>query len=193
MYTAKQKNRLAQTLSRANGQIDWAAQLLGFNGANYWGRPVSTADGEYGWTGLPETMNEKRQMQVGAFGVYNKHLPYEQWPAPFNRSEIKALGDAKISIFERDGETVIAPLNLKDLVDFTHDPVLYLGSVYEFNAKLDISVAGGGSIKDFAKVQKFYVLDAEWTRVFISTKFRHKASRSKLPTQRQQHSMFQCS
>ena len=167
VFTKKQKNSLTQTLSRANGQIDWAAQLLGFHGDKTWGRPVPKSDGSYNWEGLPATMNEKRQLQVGAFGVYNKNLPYESWPAPFNRSLIKASADAKISIFERDGEFVLAPYGQLNLVDYSQDTILYLGAQYEFNATLDVSIAGGGDYEDYADLTYFYVNDQRWTRLLI--------------------------
>ena len=92
VYSKAQFEKLNTTLTRVNGQIDWTAQMLGFNGPNYWGEPNPKADGEYDWKGLVETMNEKRQMQVGAFGIYNKDQTYENWPSPFNRSLLKASG-----------------------------------------------------------------------------------------------------
>ena len=47
VYTEEQKALLNKTLARANGQIDWAAQLLGYNGPKYWGRPNQKKDGSY--------------------------------------------------------------------------------------------------------------------------------------------------
>ena len=168
VFTRKQKDSLAQTLSRANGQIDWAAQLLGFHGDKTWGRPVPTIDGDYNWQGLPETMNEKRQLQVGAFGIYNKNQSYESWPAPFNRSQIRASGDATISIFEENGETVAAPYGQRDLVNYSHDPIVYVGAEYEFDVDLDIQLAGEGDIDEYATQTNFFVNDQKWTRVLIT-------------------------
>ncbi len=65
-FSEAQRKRLADTLSRANGQMDWTAQLLGFNGPGYWGLPNPKADGSYDWKGLPDTMNQKRQLQATA-------------------------------------------------------------------------------------------------------------------------------
>ena len=72
VYTPQQKFKLNQAIGRTQGQLDWNAQLLGFNGPSYWGKQNLKSDGTYEWQGLPETLNEKRQLQVGAFGVYNK-------------------------------------------------------------------------------------------------------------------------
>lgn len=44
--------------SRVNAQLDFLAQSLGWNGPNY-------------WTNLPETVDQKRQLLGGSFGVYN--------------------------------------------------------------------------------------------------------------------------
>ena len=104
VYTDAQKKALNETLARVNGQIDWTAQLLGFSGPNYWGRPNPKNDGTYNWTGLVETMNEKRQMQVGTYGVFNKHLDYKEWPTPLNREHIGASGDCCFPSFTSEDE-----------------------------------------------------------------------------------------
>ena len=167
VYTRNQKRALAKTLARANGQIDWASQLLGFHGEKTWGRSAPTNEGEYNWDGLPSTMHEKRQLQVGAFGVFNKNLPYESWPSPFNRSAVNASADATISIFEENGLTVIAPYGQRDLVDYSHDPVLYNGGEYEFNNAIEVTLAGDGEIDDYLEKTKFWVADQEWTRIRV--------------------------
>ena len=58
LYSEAQEKKLNETLSRVHGQIDWTAQLLGFSGEKYWGKPSPKADGSYNWTGLPQTMND---------------------------------------------------------------------------------------------------------------------------------------
>jgi hypothetical protein len=60
-YTAAQSEALVKVTDRVNQQIDWLAQLLGWNGANY-------------WNNLPNTLHEKRNFLVGSFGVYNKYI-----------------------------------------------------------------------------------------------------------------------
>ena len=142
VYTEEQKALLNKTLARVNGQIDWSAQMLGFNGPGYWGRPSLKADGTYNWTGLPETMNEKRQMQVGAFGVFNKNLPYEEWPAPFNRTEIRASGDAGFHVWESEGYTKLTPLGQPETVDYSQSGSLYEGATYVFDKEMEFTVSG---------------------------------------------------
>ena len=104
-FTEDQKLRINKTTSRVHGQIDWTAQLLGFNGPNYWGRSNPKEDFSYNWVGLVETMDEKRQMQTGAFGVYNKDKDYSTWPAPFNRSDVKASADYSFHIWDDQRHT----------------------------------------------------------------------------------------
>ena len=53
-----QKAEVTQVENRVSDQLDWVAQLCGFSGANYWGN-------------LPETVDQKRQLLSGTFGVYN--------------------------------------------------------------------------------------------------------------------------
>ena len=167
VFTKEQRDKLNKTLSRVHGQIDWTAQLLGFNGPNYWGQSDPRADFSYNWTGLPETMNEKRQMQVGAFGVYNKDKEYDQWPSPFNRSEIKASGDFNIHVYEKNGFTYLGPAGQGEEIDFRYDPTIFVGSSYVFDAELTLTVQGGGSVENILDVTTFYKEDRIWTRVFV--------------------------
>jgi len=164
VYSHAQKKLLNKTLARVNGQIDWAAQLLGHSGPNYWGVPTPTADGSYGWSGLPETMNEKRQLQLSTFGVYNKGAKYENLPAPFNRSEIKASGDAKIHIFEEDGATILSPYGQKSQADYRYDPRFYAGAEYIFDQEIEYT-AGGRDAKGVVWSQTFYEGEEVYTRV----------------------------
>ena len=155
VFTKEQRDRLNKTLSRVHGQIDWTAQLLGFNGPNYWGQSDPKADFSYNWTGLPETMNEKRQMQVGAFGVYNKDKEYDQWPSPFNRAEIKASGDFNIHVYEKNGFTYLGPAGQGEEIDFRYDPTIFVGSSYVFDAELTLTVQGGGSVENIPGCNHF--------------------------------------
>ena len=56
-----QAEEVALTEARVNGQLDFLAQMLGWNGPNY-------------WTNLAETPNQKRQLLGGTFGVYNSYV-----------------------------------------------------------------------------------------------------------------------
>lgn len=52
---------VAQVEERVNGQLDFLAQMLGWNGPNYWGN-------------LPASPDQKRQLLGGTFGVYNSYI-----------------------------------------------------------------------------------------------------------------------
>jgi hypothetical protein len=52
---------VAETEDRVNSQLDFLAQMLGWNGPNY-------------WTNLANTVNQKRQLLGGTFGVYNSYI-----------------------------------------------------------------------------------------------------------------------
>ena len=52
---------VAQVEERVNGQLNFLAQILGWNGPNYWGN-------------LPSTPDQKRQLLGGTFGVYNSYV-----------------------------------------------------------------------------------------------------------------------
>lgn len=56
-----QTEKVDVTVARVSGQLDWLAQLVGWNGPNY-------------WTNLPTTLNQKRQLLGGSFGVYNGYI-----------------------------------------------------------------------------------------------------------------------
>ena len=59
--TPTQQTQVAETEARVNGQLDFLAQMLGWNGPNYWGNLASTVD-------------QKRQILGGSFGVYNSYV-----------------------------------------------------------------------------------------------------------------------
>jgi len=59
--TSKQNTEVTQVEDRVQGQLDFLAQMLGWNGPNYWGNLTTTAD-------------QKRQLLGGTFGVYNSYL-----------------------------------------------------------------------------------------------------------------------
>lgn len=59
--TPDQQTDVTQTEERVNSQLDFLAQMLGWNGPNYWGN-------------LPMTVDQKRQLLGGSFGVYNSYV-----------------------------------------------------------------------------------------------------------------------
>jgi hypothetical protein len=59
LYLAPEQSAdIALVESRVNEQLDFLAQMLGWNGPNYWGN-------------LPATPDQKRQLLSGSFGVYD--------------------------------------------------------------------------------------------------------------------------
>jgi hypothetical protein len=59
--TSRQNTEVTQVEERVQGQLDFLAQMLGWNGPNY-------------WDNLPATADQKRQLLGGTFGVYNSYL-----------------------------------------------------------------------------------------------------------------------
>lgn len=57
-YTPEQLESLRLVDSRVNQQLDWLAQLLGWNGLSYWGN-------------LASNVAQKRHLLTGSFGIYN--------------------------------------------------------------------------------------------------------------------------
>jgi len=166
VFSEEQKTLLNKTLARVNGQIDWTAQMLGYSGPSYWGRSNSDADGSYNWVGLPETMNEKRQLQASTFGVFNKNLDYSQWPAPFNRSEIKASGDAKIHVWTENSKLKLGPLGQAETIDFSHEAVFFSGASYVFDAEVEFSAKGKSDEEAFWSTT-FFHNNQTWTRLKV--------------------------
>ena len=59
--TPAQATKVSDTETRVNEQLDFLAQMLGWNGPNYWGN-------------LASTVSQKRQLLGGTFGVYNSYI-----------------------------------------------------------------------------------------------------------------------
>jgi hypothetical protein len=59
--TPDQSSLVSLTEDRVNGQLNFLAQMLGWNGPNYWGN-------------LATTVSQKRQLLGGTFGVYNSYI-----------------------------------------------------------------------------------------------------------------------
>ena len=137
VFTKEQSDRLNLVTSRVNQQLDWTAQLLGMNGSSYWGLPDLKSTGEYTWHGLPETPNEKRQLQTVTFGVYDKDREYGLRPAPFNREDIKASGDQGFRIWEKNGVTYLSPLGGSKEATFDAKPFVFAGGAYIFDFEVE--------------------------------------------------------
>jgi hypothetical protein len=162
-YTEGQKTVLNRVVSRVNGQLDWTAQLLGFNGPRYWGNASTDAEGNYEFIGLPQTVAEKRALQVGAFGVYSKDKPYESWPAPFNRKAVGASADLTFSAEDRDGQVAVWPFAQDRNFTFEKSPYLVVGGAYTFDQLVDVSVFNA----DPDTVEVIQDLDQRVTRVRV--------------------------
>lgn len=59
--TEEQSDSVTLVEQRVNGQFDWLAQMLGWNGPEY-------------WTNLASTVAQKRRLLSGTFGVYNSFI-----------------------------------------------------------------------------------------------------------------------
>ena len=174
--TADQTNAIESVIARVNGQLDWNAQFVGFNGTNYWGKRIPTTDGSYKWRGLPETVSEKRSVLSTAFGVYSKDLPYEQRPAPFNRSSVNASADQAFDIFETDGKTLVVPFGQPRDLAYEKNPRLIVGGEYVFNAIIDVQTNNGNEdglyvVQDIEqRVTSVRLLSADSDSIFVSLK-----------------------
>ena len=169
VFTESQRVDMRKALARVHGQIDWNAQLLGFNGPNYWGKANPKSDHTYNWVGLPETVDEKRQMQTGAFGVYNKDQSYEQWPAPFNRSQIKVSGDQNFHVIEQGDNTLVTAMGASDELTYLDDPALIVGGSYIFDCEVEVEILYGGDQFDEDPAVSIYREYGEnvWTRINV--------------------------
>ena len=58
--TPDQETQVTLTKDRVNAQLDFVAQMLGWSGPNY-------------WDNLPSTVDQKRQLLGGTFGVYHSY------------------------------------------------------------------------------------------------------------------------
>lgn len=173
VYTEKQATKLAEVLSRVNGQLDWNAQLLGFNGPNYWGKRIPTTDGSYKWKGLPETVAEKRALQAVSYGVYNKDKDYPERPAPFNRSKVGASADSSFDIFVEGGRTLVVPFGAPRDLLYEDVPRLIVGGEYLFNGLIKAEATGNQDsvlvIQDLSQgISSLRILDDSSLSVFVS-------------------------
>ena len=80
----EQQSAITLATERVNEQLGFVAQMLGWSGPNY-------------WDNLPKTVNEKRALLNGSFGVYNNYtllrlLEIQTW----NQSVITESGENQI-------------------------------------------------------------------------------------------------
>ena len=119
---------------RVDGQLSWVAQLLGHNGDNYWPRQKLT-------------LQEKRALLLGTYGVYERNLrPYEEWAYPFNRqpntstetvpideNNQKDSGQRRFKFSEDFSQVIVAGQNLvlpyKENRLFTWVPYFFDGEI----------------------------------------------------------------
>lgn len=59
--TPEQSTKVSNTETRVSDNLDFVSQMLGWSGPNY-------------WTNLATTVNEKRQLLTGTYGVYNSYV-----------------------------------------------------------------------------------------------------------------------
>ena len=59
--TPDQQTDVSTVEERVGGQLDFLAQMLGWSGPQYWGN-------------LPDSVNQKRQLLGGTYGVYNSYV-----------------------------------------------------------------------------------------------------------------------
>jgi len=173
-YTESQKKVLNRVISRVNGQLDWTAQLLGFNGPRYWGNSTADTAGNYQFVGLPQTVSEKRALLAGTFGVYNKDKPYESWPAPFNRGAVGASADLTFSVEDRGGKVAVWPFAQDRNFTLDKSPYLIVGGAYTFDQLIDVDVFNADPdtvevIQDIdQRVSRLRVLDSDVQFVAVS-------------------------
>jgi hypothetical protein len=171
--TTEQRDAIETAIARVNGQLDWNAQLVGFNGTNYWGERIPTSDGTYKWKGLPETVFEKRSTLTTAFGVYNKDKEYLSRPSPFNRTDVKAAADQIFDIYENGDRTLIVPFGQPRSLPYEKNPRLVVGGEYTFNALVSVETSNGAGdalyiIQDIEQqITSVRILSDATTSIFI--------------------------
>lgn len=91
--TPEQSADIALVESRVNSQLDYLAQMLGWNGPNY-------------WNNLPNTPDEKRQLLGGTFGVYNSFIiprvyEYRNWDSTIVIDRLPFIRPGRRNFVER--------------------------------------------------------------------------------------------
>jgi hypothetical protein len=125
-----QSDQVNLTLTRVEGQLDWVAQMLGWNGPDY-------------WTNLPVTVNQKRQLLGGSFGVYDGYIyptvvEIRNWS-----NEVVVKADSRldgVTVYYL-GDTVLTLQNLTVSVD------RYVLSFGELSDNFYAQIAAGDQLK----------------------------------------------
>lgn len=144
-YFSPDQELSAETVeSRVNSQLDWLAQILGWNGPDYWGNLVSS-------------VSQKRNLLGGTFGVYNgyiypKVIAVRNWDSA---RKVKNQQDVTLSVIEaqdkawillerdsriQEGQTLVV-----GNVEVTISEIRELGNQYE----IYISEQGNELITEF--------------------------------------------
>jgi len=118
--TPQQATDVADAEERVNSQLDFLAQMLGWNGPNYWGN-------------LPETVDQKRQLLGGTFGVYNSYIIPRVYEV---RNWDGSIVVDRLQFFEPGRRTQISRIQVGD-------NTYRLGSVSEEGDKYVITLVGG--------------------------------------------------
>lgn len=107
----EQKTAVEQVEERVNGQLDFVAQMLGWNGPNYWDNLVTTVD-------------EKRQVLQGTYYIYKGFtlptvLEYRNWDNTIIIEPIPELQTGQEGYEERVflGDKIYPILDIKNLGD----------------------------------------------------------------------------
>lgn len=115
-----QSNDEFWTEDREDFHLDYVAEQLGWSGDKAW----------RGFAMLPE---EKRRVLLGTFGVHSKDKDYEDWPSPFNESEIPEFS-VQLN-FQKYADGSLGILNGDVEMESFHEFPLIAGVTYDFNKK----------------------------------------------------------
>ena len=85
-------------------------------------------------------------------------------PAPFNRKDILASGDASFHIWESEGKTIISPLGQGEAIQYG-SPNVFVGGEYIFDRQVTFTVIGEES--EILTWSYFSSVDTQWTRMLV--------------------------
>lgn len=117
----EQTVKVVETETRVNEQLDFLAQMLGWNGPNYWGN-------------LPSTVDQKRQLLGGTFGVYNSYIIPEiyeirNWDSTIVVDQLQFLVPGKQTQIAR----ILLGDNVYNIQSVTVEGDKYIVSIGELN------------------------------------------------------------
>lgn len=120
-FTNIQQAQVDLVESRVNGQLDWVAQLLGWNGPNYWAFPDATSKG-VPYPGLPGSVDQKRQLLTGSFGFYNGYVYPELISVQNWNNTVTVKADLRI----KEGQTVYLGTDTYTITTITPEGETYI-------------------------------------------------------------------